>query len=266
MQYEPITTFPVLDVDISVLTLERAIEHVKALLVSSKTGSLITFVNLHMVVEARADKQLHRMLKETNLNCPDGKPLAWIGRFLGHNKISQVSGPDFMPLLCEESRDLGSSHFLYGGAPGVAERAAAALSSSYPGIQIAGTYTPPFRPLTAQEDDLICQQINDSGADLVWVCLGCPKQERWMYEHRDRLNVKVLLGVGQALDVIAGIKKRAPVWMRRMGLEWLYRLSSEPGRLWKRYLTTNCLFVIWFLLDAAGLKARHSKFPTDIDE
>jgi N-acetylglucosaminyldiphosphoundecaprenol N-acetyl-beta-D-mannosaminyltransferase len=159
--------------------------------------------------------------------------------------VAQVSGPDFMPLYCEQSRERGYRHFLYGAAPGVAEKAARKLQELYPGIQIAGVYTPPYRPLSAEEDDAVCRRINESGADLVWVCLGCPKQEKWIYAHRARLNAKVLLAVGQAIDILGGARARAPRFIRQAGLEWFYRLLREPRRLWKRYLTTNFLFLMW---------------------
>jgi N-acetylglucosaminyldiphosphoundecaprenol N-acetyl-beta-D-mannosaminyltransferase len=153
-----------------------------------------------------------------------------------------------MSLFCEETADLGYRHFLYGGGKGIAEKTAGELSHRYPGLQMVGQYTPPFRELTWQEDEDVCQLINDSGADIVWVCLGCPKQEKWILEHRDRLNAKVILAVGQAFDILAGVKPRAPKLFRRIGMEWLYRLAQEPGRLWKRYLFTNVLFVTWMML------------------
>jgi N-acetylglucosaminyldiphosphoundecaprenol N-acetyl-beta-D-mannosaminyltransferase len=150
-----------------------------------------------------------------------------------------------MPLFCEQTANQGYRHFLYGGGEGIAQKTARELVRRYPSIQIAGEYSPPFRQLSRQEDEQVCRQINDSGADIVWVCLGCPKQEKWILEHRDLLNAKVILAVGQAFDILAGVRPRAPERFRRFGMEWAYRLIQEPGRLWKRYLFTNTLFMTW---------------------
>src|SRR5215469_17033413 len=208
---------------------------------------LVTFANVHMVVEARRRPKLRDILRQTDLNCPDGSPLSWIGTALYGNRVSQVAGPDFMPLFCEQTAGQNHRHFLYGGGDGIAEKTARELIRRYPGIQIAGYYTPPFRQLTRQEDEEVCRLINESGADVVWVCLGCPKQEIWIVEHRDLLNAKVILAVGQAFDILAGVRPRAPRLFRKLGMEWAYRLIQEPGRLWKRYLVTNVLFVVWML-------------------
>jgi len=208
---------------------------------------LVTFANVHMLVEARLNPAFGDILHHTDLNCPDGSPLSWIGTALHGAHVSQVAGPDFMLLFCEQTASQGYRHFLYGGGEGIAEKTAHELVRRYPGIQIAGQYTPPFRQLTGQEDEHLCKQINESGADIVWVCLGCPKQERWILEHRDLLNVKVILAVGQAFDIVAGVRPRAPKLFRRLGMEWAYRLIQEPGRLGKRYLVTNSLFIAWIL-------------------
>ena len=148
-----------------------------------------------------------------------------------------------MQIFCEQSVNLGHSHFLYGGAPDVAAETASSLQKLYPGIQIAGTYTPPFRPLTAEETEGVAQTIRDSGANVVWVCLGCPKQERWISDMRELLPGKVILAVGQAFDILAGRTERSPEFLSRHGGEWIYRLIKEPRRLWKRYFVTNLVFV-----------------------
>jgi N-acetylglucosaminyldiphosphoundecaprenol N-acetyl-beta-D-mannosaminyltransferase len=242
-----VRTFQVLDIPIGLLTMPEAVQKVGQWLrdEGSRRCRLVTFTNVHMVVEARLKPEFRDILCQTDLNCPDGSPLSWIGTALHGAQVSQVAGPDFMPLFCEQTASQGYRHFLYGGGEGVARKTARELVRRYPDIQIAGEYSPPFRQLSRQEDEQICRQINESGADIVWVCLGCPKQEKWILEHRDLLNAKVILAVGQAFDILAGVKPRAPKLLRRFGMEWAYRLIQEPGRLWKRYLFTNTLFMTW---------------------
>jgi N-acetylglucosaminyldiphosphoundecaprenol N-acetyl-beta-D-mannosaminyltransferase len=241
--------YSVLGVPIAKITLDDAIDRVKGWKREGSRGHVVTFANVHMVVDAKRDPKLGAMLREASMNCPDGSPLFWVGRHRFGRAVSQVSGPDFMPALCEQGVKEGYKHYLYGGAPGVVEAAAQKLAELFPGIEIVGIYSPPFRALTEEEDEAVCRRINESGADFVWVCLGCPKQEKWMAEHRDRLEATALLGVGQAVDILAGKRMRAPRVIRLAGLEWFYRLLREPGRLWKRYLTTNFLFIVWFARD-----------------
>jgi N-acetylglucosaminyldiphosphoundecaprenol N-acetyl-beta-D-mannosaminyltransferase len=242
-----VQTFRILDIPIGALTMPEAIHLVAQWLKDDGHCRLVTFANVHMLVEARLKPDFGDILRQTDLNCPDGSPLSWIGKALYGDRISQVAGPDFMPLFCHHTINQGYRHFLYGGGEGVAEKAAQELMFRYPDIQIVGLYTPPFIQLSPWEDEKVCTKINASGADVVWVCLGCPKQEKWIREHRDRLNAKVILAVGQAFDILAGTRIRAPKLIRRFGLEWAYRLVKEPGRLWKRYLFTNVLFVAWMV-------------------
>jgi N-acetylglucosaminyldiphosphoundecaprenol N-acetyl-beta-D-mannosaminyltransferase len=148
---------------------------------------------------------------------------------------------------------MGYRHFFYGGGQGVAQRLAERLGSRYPGLSVVGTHTPPFRPLSALEDQAIVREINDAGPDIVWVGLSTPKQEHWMDAHVGRLHAPVLCGVGAAFDFHAGLKKQAPGWMQRAGLEWLFRLGTEPRRLWRRYLRNNPAFIWRVLLQAAGI-------------
>ena len=234
----------ILDVPIGVLTMAQALEQVERWIETTTEARLVSFTNVHMVVEARLRPMFATLLKHVDLNCPDGAPVFWLVRRLYKKRVEKISGPDFMPLLCQRSVAKGYKHYLYGGSPGVAEEAALALQRRFAGIQIAGVNCPPFRPLTLQETEEIISDINSSGADVLWVCLGCPKQEQWMSDMGPRLNVKVVLAVGQAFDLIAGKAPRAPRFLRERGFEWLYRLSIEPKRLWKRYLVTNTLFLL----------------------
>jgi N-acetylglucosaminyldiphosphoundecaprenol N-acetyl-beta-D-mannosaminyltransferase len=164
-------------------------------------------------------------------------------RRLGHPDQQRISGPDLMMALCEQAAALGQPVALLGSTPQTLDKLRAALLRCWPGLRVAESIAPPFRPLTAEEDEAMVQRLNGSGAGLVFVGLGCPKQELWMAAHRGRVNA-VMLGVGAAFDFHAGNIARAPMWMQRNGLEWLHRLFSEPGRLWQRYLVTNSAFVI----------------------
>jgi N-acetylglucosaminyldiphosphoundecaprenol N-acetyl-beta-D-mannosaminyltransferase len=172
--------------------------------------------------------------------------------------MERVCGPDTMPALLDRGRAIGARHFFYGGAPGVADRLAASMSAQFPGLAVAGTYCPPFRPLTADEDAEVVRMIEESGADCVWVGLGSPKQEHWLAEHRDRLSAPLLLAVGAAFDFHSGTKRRAPRLMQRTGTEWLFRLASEPRRLLGRYVRTNARFVFLLAADAFESVRRRS--------
>lgn len=237
----------VLDVPIGILTMEQAIARVNGWVAAADRPHLVTFVNAHMAVEAQLRPAFRSRLQEMDLNCADGAPIFWLVRRVHGTRAAKISGPEFMPRFCEQSVALGHRHFVYGGAEGVAEDAAAALRQRFPGIQIAGHYCPPFRTLNEEERVAVIAAINTSGADVVWVCLGCPKQEQWMSEMRDHLQAKVVLAVGQAVDILAGRTQRAPAFVSRFGGEWAYRLAKEPRRLWKRYLVTNMLFTLFVL-------------------
>ena len=242
-------TCPVLDVPIGVLTMAEAVSRVNGWIARGTRAHLVTFVNAHMVVEAHLRPEFRASLQGMDLNCADGAPVFWLARRENGARVQKIAGPEFMPLFCAQSVQHGHRHFLYGGTEGVADGACAALERECPGIQIAGHYCPPFRPLSDAEKSDVVARINSSGADLVWVCLGCPKQEEWMAEMRDRLRVKAVLAVGQAFDILAGRTQRAPALLSRFGGEWAYRLVKEPRRLWKRYLVTNLLFLLFVLRD-----------------
>lgn len=241
-------THPVLGVPVGVTTLQRTVDLVNHWIAVGTRTRLVTFTNVHMVVEAQLRPEFHELLSRTDLNCPDGAPVFWLVR-LQDAAAEKISGPDFMPLFCEQSVALGHRHFLYGGAPGVPEQAAETLRTRYPGIRIAGQHAPPFRDLTAQEAEETVAMINRSGADVVWVSLGCPRQEWWLHEFGPKLNAKVVLAVGQATDILAGARSRCPTLMSTLGLEWAYRLTKDPRRLWKRYFVTNSLFLLLLARD-----------------
>jgi N-acetylglucosaminyldiphosphoundecaprenol N-acetyl-beta-D-mannosaminyltransferase len=210
--------------------------------------------NVHSVVTARLDAEFARALENADLCVPDGAPVAWRLRGRGYRGQRRVSGPDVMQRCCERAAEAGLPVFLYGSTPETLDRLAPALRARYPGLRIAGAYAPPFRTLTEAEDAEKTRANAESGARLVFVALGCPKQEAWMRSHRGAFP-GVMLGAGAAFDFLAGTQQRAPAWMQRAGLEWLHRLAHEPRRLWRRYLLTNTLFLAWSLGDSPRTRA-----------
>ena len=252
----PLSSFRVLRTSIHALEIEDVIETVEQWILSRTRSHSIAFCNVHMVMEAYNDAYFHRALASAELVVPDGMPLIWAGRRRGFQLRRRVYGPDLFLEFCHMTAPKGYRHFLLGGHPGVPEAVAARLARSCPGIQIAGTCSPPFRDLTGAEQNVLITQINDSGADVLWVAFGCPKQELWMFENRDRLNVPVIAGVGQAFDLYSGRVRQAPRWTRDHGLEWAYRLLSNPRRLWRRYLVYNTQFLYCLVLDGLGLLER----------
>lgn len=199
--------------------------------------------NVHMVVTAQRDTELAQALKMADMATPDGAPVAWMLRQLGFPGQPRISGTELMLAYLKQASAREEPVFLLGSTEVTLLELQRVLHGSLPRLRIAGAHSPPFRPLTTLEDAELVDRINNSGARTVWVSLGCPKQEKWMMAHRGRVN-SVMFGVGAAFDFVAGTKARAPMWMQKAGLEWLHRLADEPGRLWRRYLITNALFVI----------------------
>jgi N-acetylglucosaminyldiphosphoundecaprenol N-acetyl-beta-D-mannosaminyltransferase len=201
----------------------------------------VHFSTAHSVVEASKDESLRQALNQSDFVMADGMPLVWAGK-LQRKRVTRVCGPDMMPALVDRGREVSARHYFYGGAEGVPERLAASLEERFPGIEVVGAESPPFRPLTPGEDAAAVERINAARPDYVWVGLGAPKQDLWVAEHRERLDAAVLLAVGAAFDFHTGDLRRAPRWMQRTGLEWSFRLAMEPRRLLKRYSAINSRF------------------------
>jgi len=235
----------ILGVGVSAITLEMAVEIIEEW-IACRESHYVCVTGFHGVMESWRDKELRRIHNRAGLVTPDGMPLVWLSRLKGFHHVERVYGPDLMLALCERSVAKGYRHFFYGGAEGVPEQLASVLQKRFPGLQVAGTFSPPFRPLTPEEKKQVVQRINEAAPDIVWVGLSTPKQERWMAEHVGRLTAPVLIGVGAAFDFLTGRKPQAPRWMQRAGLEWLFRLLTEPRRLWKRYLPNIPIF--WILV------------------
>ncbi len=248
--------FRLFGVPIATTNIPSAVGAVRSWIEHGDRGRTVTFTTVHMLVEGMKNPGFLKILQKTDLNLPDGMPLVWYGRRRAGVEIERVCGPEFLPAFCAATADMNLRHFFYGGAEGVAARAAATLKRANPGMEIAGILSPPFRALAQEEKDEMVRAINAAKPDVVWVCLGCPKQEDWIDEFRDRLNVPVLLAVGLALDIVAGDKSRAPAALRALGLEWLYRLCQEPRRLWRRYLVYNSIFLYHLVAERFEAAAR----------
>jgi N-acetylglucosaminyldiphosphoundecaprenol N-acetyl-beta-D-mannosaminyltransferase len=198
---------------------------------------------------------MRRALSGSDLNVPDGMPIVWLGRLQGHDLPRRVYGPELFEQFLRETQHCGYRHFFYGGSQPTLDALEKSLKASFSRIQIAGCYSPPFRTLTAEEESDAIEMITRASPDVLWVGLGCPKQELWMCEQSMRLRVPVMVGVGQAFNIYAGQLRQAPRWMRESGLEWLFRLCLEPRRLWKRYVVYNSLFLYYLTLERLGFKS-----------
>ena len=199
---------------------------------------------VHGVMESQRDPDLLRIHNDAGLTTPDGMPMVWAARLAGASNVQRVYGPDLMLAVCERAAQRGWGCFLYGASNDVLDRLRSNLTDRFPGLRIVGAHSPPFRASTQEEDDAAVQEINESGAQIVWVGLSTPKQERWMAAHVGRVNAPALIGVGAAFDMHAGTVRQAPRWMQRSGLEWFFRLASEPRRLWRRYAVNIPLFLL----------------------
>jgi len=243
----------ILGVPVSSITLNSALDQIAAW-ISEKQSRYICVADVHSVIKAQDDERHRSNMAAADMITPDGTPLVWMSRLRGDKAISRVCGPDLMLAVCKRSVSENWRHYLLGGAEGIPERLATRLTEQFPGLSIAGAYSPPFRPPTPEEDAAIVADILASGADIVWIGLGCPKQERWMAEHKAALPGVILIGVGAAFNFHVGTIRRAPIWMRKNGLEWLHRLLSEPRRLWRRYLVDAPRFASLSLLETVRFR------------
>jgi N-acetylglucosaminyldiphosphoundecaprenol N-acetyl-beta-D-mannosaminyltransferase len=248
----------VLGAGISVINLRTALAAIAAAVRDRRKG-YVCVTGVHGVMEAQEDATLRRILNQAFLCTPDGMPMVWMGRLRGHREMSRVYGPDLMLKVCAWSEKSGCRHFFFGGAPGVAEQLREKLQATFPDLQVVGCYTPPFRPLNVEEVKQLQEMVRAAQPDILWVGLSTPKQEKFMAEFLPRLDVTLMIGVGAAFDFHSGRVKQAPRWMQRTGLEWFYRLCQEPGRLAKRYLRNNPLFVVKIAGQLCGLK----KYPLE---
>jgi N-acetylglucosaminyldiphosphoundecaprenol N-acetyl-beta-D-mannosaminyltransferase len=227
--------------------------------IANRSKGYICVTGVHGVMEAQADSNLRSIINNSLCTTADGRPTVWVGRLQGFREMAQVYGPDLMLHLCEESVHKGYTHFFYGGNVGVAEELKANLEGKFPGLQVVGTYTPPFRPLNPAEETELQELIARLKPDVFWVGLSTPKQERFMAEYLPKLDTRVMIGVGAAFDIHTGRIKDSPDWLQALGLQWAHRLCQEPGRLWKRYLYNNPRFIV--RITSQLLKLRKYELP-----
>jgi N-acetylglucosaminyldiphosphoundecaprenol N-acetyl-beta-D-mannosaminyltransferase len=235
----------VLGVPVCAMSMAHAVAQVGRW-VASRTPAYVCVTGVHGVMESSRDAALLAIHQRAGMVTADGMPLVWLARWAGYPQAERVYGPDLMLAVCEASVAAGIRHYFYGGGPGVADRLAGRLAARFPGLAVAGTYCPPFGAMTPAEEAAAMRHLRESRADIVWVGLSTPKQERWMAAHVGHATAPVLIGVGAAFDFHAGLKRQAPRWIQRSGGEWAFRLLTEPRRLARRYLVNNPAF-LWKL-------------------
>jgi N-acetylglucosaminyldiphosphoundecaprenol N-acetyl-beta-D-mannosaminyltransferase len=250
MRAETRVTEDVLGCRVDAVGWDRAVQTVMRW-AAARESRYVCHCNVHAVVTARHDARLRRALNDADLVTPDGMPIAWWLRGVGHKRQPRVDGPDLMWKLCTAAARDGQRIYLYGGSVETLARLRRRLAAAFPDLAVVGAESPPFAERAVRADAGTADRINESVAQLVFVGLGCPTQEQWMKSQRGHVRA-VMLGVGAAFDYHAGTLRRAPSWLRRLGLEWAYRLGAEPRRLWRRYAVTNSLFLLY----AAGCLLR----------
>ena len=239
------TKLDLFGVQVSATNYEEAVDSICQAAIK-RESAVVSLHPVHAIIESVRDPELLSKVNRFQIVATDGQPVRWALNLLHRANLKQrVYGPELTLRLCRRAAERGIKIFLYGSSPEVLSALESRLVEKYPGLQVAGSYSPPFRPLTAEEDAEVVRQINDSGAGIVFLGLGCPKQDHFAADHQEAIQ-GVQVCVGAAFDFHAGNKKTAPEWMQRRGLEWLFRLTQEPGRLWRRYLFTNTLFVAKF--------------------
>ncbi len=240
----------ILGVGVSAINMEQALATIDGW-VASRAREYVCVCPVHSIMECRRSEEVRRTFNQAGMVTPDGMPLVWVARALGHHDVGRVYGPDLMLAVLRRERH---RHFFYGGGPGVAERLAGAMTTRYPKLEVAGFIEPPFAPLDELCTPAVAQAINAGSADIVWVGMSSPKQDLWMTRMRPLLDAPVLIAVGAAFDFHTGRVRQAPAWIQRSGLEWLFRLGTEPRRLWRRYLVDNPWFVWELFLQSTRLK------------
>lgn len=244
--------FNVLGVGVSAIDMDQALAEIDGWIARGERR-YVCVCPVHSIMECRRSEEVRRIFNAAGMVTPDGMPLVWVGRTSGHPHVRRVYGPDLMLAVIEHS--LGKwRHFFYGGGEGVASRLTERLQQRLPGLVVAGTYTPPFAPLAQLCTADTAKLINDARPDIAWVGISSPKQDRWMACMRPQLDAPVIIGVGAAFDFHSGTVRQAPRWMQSSGLEWAFRLATDPARLWRRYLVDNPWFLWELALQKAGIK------------
>ena len=243
----------VLGVGVTPLDARQTIDVIDAA-IKDGAKNYICVTGVHGIMEAQQDPGLRRIINRSMITTADGRPTVWVGWLQGFRKMKQLTGPNLMLQLCEESVAKGQTHFFYGGDLGVAEQLKQSFQRRYPGLRVVGTYTPPFRPLNEQEEQELLETVSQLKPDLFWVGLSTPKQERFMAQYVGKLDTKVMLGVGAAFDIHTGRIKESPEWLKATGMQWFHRMWQEPRRLWKRYLYNNPRFIVRIAAQLLGFR------------
>ena len=243
----------VLDVNINATNLDQAFSTIDQWITERKKV-YVCVAPVSTVVACQKDQEYKRVVNSADLVTPDGMPLVWIGKMRGFKEIARTYGPDLMRRICEQGQAKGYRHYFYGASAQTLDLLEKKLQNTFSDIEITGKHSPPFGEISDQELNNDLDRINEANPDILWVGLGSPKQDFWMHKNRDKLETPVIIGVGAAFDFLSGMKKQAPRWMQNVGLEWLFRLCSEPRRLWRRYLIGNAVFV--FLIVKEFIKSK----------
>jgi len=246
-------TVNILGVPIATVNMHQAANQIEKW-IRNREKAFVTVTGVHGIVESQYDEKIMRIHRAAGMCVPDGMPTVWIGKLYGYRNMGRVYGPDLMLEIMRRSMGKEYTHFFYGGKEGVQELLKQRLLSRFPGLKIVGTFYPPFRLMNDKEEIDLQEQIEKLSPDIIWVGLSTPKQEKWMSDHLEKLNTRVMIGIGAAFDFHAGLIKQAPRWMQHLGLEWFFRLCIEPKRLWKRYLKNNPLFLWEFVLQFLKIK------------
>ena len=250
-----VSSIDVLGVRVNIVQIPEVVDAMSRW-IDDRDGTCHQIVNtgMHGIMVAHRDAEFKDILNSSDLFFPDGISMIWTARLRGHSIRKKKTGPELLREFCKVANERGYSNYFYGDTPETLQSLAEKFKLEFPRLKIVGSYSPPFRPITPAEDEEIIRNINASGADVLWVGLGCPKQERWIFDHKERLNVPVAAGVGAYFKFHSGQIKRAPSWIGNLGFEWLWRLATEPRRIWRRVLVDGPQFLGHVMLESSGLK------------
>jgi len=247
--FENPSSIKILGTRVDAVGIPQIIQYMEDWIAKNHQHNYIVVANVDTIVTSKFNIPMQEAVNQSSLSIPDGFPLLLLERLSGYPLKKRAYGPDLMHGFLKITEGKGYAHFFYGATEGTLTKLIKNIKTLYPKTKIAGFYAPPFKPLIWEEDSGVIQRINDLAPDVLWVGIGCPKQELWMSKHREKLNIPVIAGVGAAFDFLAGSKRQAPRWVRDCGFEWLFRLITEPKRLWRRYLINNFLFIYFVGLE-----------------
>lgn len=249
----PSDQFDVLGVAISAINLDDAVRHISCW-IEDHSKAYVVLTTVYTIMRAFDDPTLRARINHATMVTPDGMPLVFMARLMGHRNVDRVYGPDLLLAISQVAVNRGYRCYFYGGNASSAAQCSQVIVQRFPGLQVVGSYSPPIREMGALEENAIIAEINAAAPDIIWVGLGSPKQDQWMADHREKLDAPVLIGIGAAFDFFTGRIPHAPRWIQRSGFEWLFRLISEPRRLWRRYVIHNPRFVFHAVLQLLGLR------------